>query len=61
MDIPTSTTARMGINKLKPHLARYGLPDRLTTDNGPQLGCAEFQKFATEYQFENVKTSPRFP
>jgi hypothetical protein len=61
LDILTSTTARAVINKLKPHLARYGLPDRLTTDNGPQFDCAEFQKFAVEYQFEHVKTSPRYP
>jgi len=61
LDILTSTTARAVINKLKPHLARYGLPERLATDNGPQLDCAEFQKFAAEYQFEHVKTSPRYP
>ncbi|XP_022806614.1 uncharacterized protein K02A2.6-like [Stylophora pistillata] len=61
LDILTSTTARSVIDKLKPHLARYGLPDRLTTDNGPQFDCAEFQKFAAEYQFEHVKTSPRYP
>jgi len=54
-------TARVVINKLKPHLARYGLPDRLTTDNGPQFDCAVFQKFAAEYQFEHIKTSPRYP
>jgi len=54
-------TARVVINKLKPHLARYGLPDRLTTDNGPQFDCAEFPKFAAEHQFEHVKTSPRYP
>ena len=53
--------ARVVINKLKPHLARYGLLDRLTTDNGPQFDGAEFQKFAAEYQFEHVKTSPRYP
>jgi len=61
LDILTSTTARAVINKLKPHLARYGLPDRLTTDNRPQLDCAEFQQFAADYQFEHVKTSPRYP
>ena len=61
LDILTSTTARAVINKLKPHLARYGLPDRLTTDNGPQFDCAEFKKFAAEYQFEHVTTSPRYP
>ena len=51
LDILTSTTARAVINKLKPPLARYGLPDQLTTDNDPQFDCAEFQKFAAEYQF----------
>jgi len=60
LDILTSTTAR-AVNKLKPHLARYGLPDRLATDNGPQFECAEFQTFVAEYQFEHVKTSPRYP
>jgi len=59
LDILTSTTARAVINKLKPHLPRYSIPDRLTTNNGSQFDCAEFQKFAAEYQFEHVKTSPR--
>ena len=31
MDIPTSTTARMSINKLKPHLAIYSLDSPHTT------------------------------
>ena len=61
LDILTPTSTRAVINKLKPHLARYGLPDRLTTDNRPQLYCAEFQKFASEYQFQHVKTSPCYP
>ena len=61
LDILTSTTARAVIDKLKPHLATYGLPDRLTTENGPQFDCAEFRKFAAEYQLEHMKTSPRYP
>ena len=44
LDILTSTKSRAVINKLKPHLARYGLPDQLTTDTGKQFDCAEFQK-----------------
>jgi len=44
LDILMSTTTRAVINKLKPHLARYGLPDQLTTDTGKQFDCAEFQK-----------------
>jgi len=54
LNVLTSTTARAVINKLKPHLARYVLPDRFTTDNGPQFDCAEFQKYAAEYQFEHI-------
>ena len=61
LDILKSKTARGVIDKLKPHLARYGLPERITTDNGPQFDCSEFQKFAVEYQFEHITTSPRYP
>ena len=57
----TSTTARAVINNRKPHLARNGLPDRLITDNGPQFDCAELQRSAAFYQFEHIKTSPRYP
>ena len=53
-----SKTARGVIDKLKPHLARYGLPERITTDNGPQFDCSEFQKFAVKNQFEYITTSP---
>ena len=55
-----SKTARGLLIKLKPHLARYGVPDRITTDNRPQFACNKFQKFAAEYQFEHIKTSPRY-
>ena len=57
LDMLPSKTARGLLIKLKPHLARYGLPDRITTDNGPQFDCNEFQKFAAEYQFEHIKTA----
>ena len=49
----TSKTAKGVIEKLT-LLARYGLPDRITTDNGPQFDCNEFQRFAAEYLFEHI-------
>ena len=55
-----SKTARGVIDKLKPHLTRYGLSERITTDNGPQFYCSEFQKFAVEYPFEHITTSQRY-
>ena len=42
LNILTSTTTRELINKLKPYLAGHGLPDRLTTENGPQFDCARY-------------------
>lgn len=30
------------IRKLKPHFARYGIPDTIVTDNGPQFASEEF-------------------
>ena len=50
VDVLTSKTSKGVIDKLKPHLARYGFPDRITTDNGPQFDCREFQRFAEQYQ-----------
>ena len=60
LDMLPSKTARGLLKKIKPHLARYGVPDRITTDNGPQFDCNKFQKFAAEYQFEHIKTSLRY-
>ena len=57
----TGKTSKEVIDKLKPHFARYGLPDKITTDNGPQFNCTEFQKFTKDFQFRHIKTSPRYP
>ena len=51
LDVLGSNTSKEISNKLKPHFARYGLPD---TDNGPQFECAEFQSFAKDFQFEHI-------
>ena len=46
------------IKKLKPHFARYGIPQTVVTDNGPQFISQEFQKFATQYGFQHTTSSP---
>lgn len=49
------------IVKLKQHFARYGIPDELRTDNGPQFSSREFKRFQQEWQFQHNTSSPRYP
>lgn len=53
------TSAKTIIHKLKSHFARYGIPDSLTSDNGPQYYNSEFQKFANTWGFEHKTISPK--
>ena len=37
---------------------RWGLCDKITTDNGPQFSSDEFRQFANDYTFQHVTSSP---
>ena len=52
----STTTSHVVIMQLKEMFARWGICDKITTDNGPQ-----FRKFAEDYGFEHVTSSPGFP
>jgi hypothetical protein len=41
--------------------ARYGQPDQVITDNGPQFACEQFRKFAAQWGFMHVTSSPQHP
>ena len=58
VDRLTSTKTAMVILKLKNHFARYGCPDRVISDNGPQLTAEEFATFAGAWDFEHRTSSP---
>ena len=45
----------------KKHISRFGYIDKLITDNGPQFASGDFAKFAKEYGFIHITTSPHFP
>ena len=46
------------IRTMKRNFARHGIPDTCISDNGPQFGCHEFSRFARDYGFALVKSSP---
>ena len=51
-----------GITKaLKAQFARYGVPDIVVSDNGPQFGAKEFASFARTWGFTHITSSPRYP
>ena len=44
------------ITKLRAHMACYGIPETLMSDNA-QFSCAEFRKFTAEYGINDVTSS----
>ena len=53
-----STTSASVIKKLKNHFSRYGSPEVLISDNGPQYSSDEFSRFAMNWDFEHRPSSP---
>ena len=56
-----STTTQSVVNTLKTTFARYGIPEVVRSDNGPQFSSQEFTQFAEKYNFKHITSSPHFP
>ena len=62
-------TAICVINNLKKIFARFGIPEKVVSDNGPQYSNTrhllsrnhEFKKFADEWGFSHITSSPEYP
>lgn len=54
----TRATTAIVSKALKTMFARYGVPDVLISDNGPQFASEEFSTFAQKWGFEHVTTLP---
>ena len=57
----TSTTSTTIISVLKIIFSRYGIPERLISDNGPQFVSREMKAFSVSYGFVHVTSSPHYP
>lgn len=56
-----TTTSDYVINHFKSIFARYGKPDILYSDNGPQFVNEKFQNFLENWEVIHRTSSPRFP
>lgn len=55
----SSLTEKVIITKLKDLFSRFGIPEVVRSDNGPQFQ-SEFKQFAENYDFKHVTSSPYF-
>ena len=54
-----TTDSRTVVEKLKMQFSRHGIPDIVVSDNGPQYDSCEFKKFAEDWNFHHITSSPR--
>ena len=57
----TSTTAERTVDILRSLFSRYGIPDQIVTDNGPQFTAEEFNKFCLGNGIKHTLTAPYHP
>ena len=55
-----STSSRSVIEVLKTIFSRFGIPEVVVSDNGPQYSSLEFKQFAEGYDFCHTTSSPLF-
>ena len=60
IDYLTRATSRAVISKFRVHFARYGIPDVLVSDNGPQFSSDEFAEFCKSWEFKHVTSAPTY-
>ena len=46
---------------IKHSFSRHGMPEVLFSDNGPCFNALAFAKFAGEWSFHHMTSSPRYP
>ncbi|XP_062614646.1 uncharacterized protein K02A2.6-like [Saccostrea cucullata] len=55
--LPTTTSARV-ISLLKKQFSRFGIPNVIISDGGPQFRCQEFQDFVKTWKIDHRFSSP---
>ena len=58
LDQLPDTLSTTVITRTKAHFAHYGIPDKVITDNGPQFRSQEYERFAKDWDFTHITSSP---
>ena len=53
--------SHMVISTMKQVFSEHGIPSRVVSDNGLQYSSEAFKKFAQQWQFDHITSSPKFP
>ena len=61
VNIMSSTTAFRTIAVLREMFVRFGIPEQLVSDNGPQFQSDEFKQFMTTNGIKHIRSSPYHP
>lgn len=59
--IMRSTTTQKTIEKMEEMFSRFGFPEQLVSDNGPQFLSEEFAKFLEMHGVQHVRSAPYHP
>lgn len=59
--VTKNTSSHSTINLLRPIFARWGVPEELVSDNGPQFCSAEFQAFTSHLGIIHKRGAPYHP
>ena len=57
----SSTTSQKTIDVLRSLFARYGIPEQLVSDNGPQFTSEEFSQFMQPNGIKHIRTASYHP
>lgn len=60
LHLPTTTTDQV-VKRMKATFARFGIPEQIVSDNGPQYTSDTWKDFCREYDIEHVTSSPHNP
>ena len=58
LDAVADTSSETIVAHTKAHFARYGIPEKVITDNGPQFRAQIYEKFASQWGFSHVTSIP---